>query len=135
MRTRFAALVAAATSATLALARPFPREGMAQAPAASLPPVHLQVTGDPTPVETLRLAIVTAARAAMPEAGTGRVSLTETAPPLQPLPEASAVFPISSGASAAIAEESRGSGSPSRIGKSSRVGDSPRTIRGPRASA
>jgi len=91
MRTRFAALMVAATAATLALGRPFPQQGLAQVPAASLPPVHLQVTGDPTPVETLRLAIVTAARAAMPEAGTGRVSLTETAPPLQPLPEASAV--------------------------------------------
>jgi hypothetical protein len=88
MRTGFAALIVVAT---LVLGRPFPQEGLAQTPAASLPPVHLQVTGNPAPVETMRLAIVTAARAAMPEAGTGRVTLTETAPPLQPLAEASTI--------------------------------------------
>ena len=88
MRTRFAALM---LMAALVLGRPVPREATAQAPPPALPPVHLQVTGDPTPVETLRLAILTAARAAMPEAGTGRVTLTETDPPLQPLPQASAM--------------------------------------------
>ncbi len=68
-----------------------PRVGIAQVPSAPLPPVHVEVTGDPAPVETLRLAILTTARTLVPEARTGQVSLAETAPPLQPLPAAAEV--------------------------------------------
>jgi hypothetical protein len=49
------------------------------------------VTGNPAPVETLRLAIIAAARDQVPEARTGQVSLTETTPPLQPLPSDSEI--------------------------------------------
>jgi len=66
-----------------------PHVGIAQIPSAPLPPVHVAVTGDPAPIETLRLAILTTARAVVPDARTGQVSLSETAPPLQPLPAAS----------------------------------------------
>ncbi len=58
-------------------------------PSAALPPVRVAVTGDPAPVETLRLAILTTTRALVPEARTGPVLLAETEPPLQPLRAAS----------------------------------------------
>ncbi len=62
-----------------------PRIGIAEVPSVPLPPVRVEVTGNPAPVETQRLAILTAARALVPEARSGQVSLTETTPPLQPL--------------------------------------------------
>jgi hypothetical protein len=88
MRARFAALTLVLA---LVLGEPVPREGAAQSAPEPLQPVQLQVTGDPTPLETLRLAILTTARAVVPEGRNGRVTLSETAPPLQPLPEASAM--------------------------------------------
>jgi hypothetical protein len=63
--------------------------GFTQVPFATLPPVQVAVTGDPAPVETLRLAILTTARTLVPEARTGQVLLAETEPPLQPLRAAS----------------------------------------------
>ena len=63
--------------------------GSTQVPSAALPPVQVAVTGDPAPVETLRLAILTTTRALVPEARTGPVLLAETEPPLQPLRAAS----------------------------------------------
>lgn len=63
--------------------------GSTQVPSAALPPVQVAVTGDPAPVETLRLAILTTTRALVPEARTGAVQLAETEPPLQPLRAAS----------------------------------------------
>jgi hypothetical protein len=74
--------------AAIALGMISPRVGGAQVPPAPLPPVRVRVTGDPAPVETLRLAILTTTRTLVPEARTGQVSLFETAPPLQPLPAA-----------------------------------------------
>ena len=65
--------------------------GFTQVPSAPLPPVQVAVTGDPAPVETLRLAILTTARTVVPEARTGPVLLAETEPPLQPLRAASEV--------------------------------------------
>ncbi len=74
--------------AAIALGATSPPVGIAQVPSALLPPVRVRVTGDPAPVETQRLAILTTARTLVPEARTGQVSLFETAPPLQPLPAA-----------------------------------------------
>ncbi|HKV44098.1 MAG TPA: hypothetical protein VJT32_05400 [bacterium] len=88
MRTRivtFTLAVAAVVGATP------PRLGIAQLLPATLPSVHVRVTGDPTPVETLRLAILTTARAAVPEVRDSQVALEQTAPPLQPLPLAADV--------------------------------------------
>jgi len=68
-----------------------PEAGVAQAPGASVPRVEVAVTGDPTPIETLRLAIVTTAREVVPEARRAPVALAQTAPPLEPLPAASGV--------------------------------------------
>jgi len=62
----------------------FPRAGTAEVPA-PFPPVRVEVTGNPAPVETQRLAILTAARALVPGGRSGQLSLTETEPPLQPL--------------------------------------------------
>lgn len=88
MRARFVGLI---VLTAIQLGVTSPRVGIAQVPSAPLPPVHVDVTGDPAPVETLRLAILTAARGFVPEARTGQVALTETAPPLQPLPAAAMV--------------------------------------------
>lgn len=74
--------------AAIALGATSPRAGVAQVPSPPLPPVRVRVTGDPAPIETLRLAILTTTRTLVPEARTGQVSLFETAPPLQPLPAA-----------------------------------------------
>jgi hypothetical protein len=65
--------------------------GFTQVPSASLPPVQVAVTGDPAPIETQRLAILTTARTLVPEARTGQVLLAETEPPLQPLRAAAEV--------------------------------------------
>ncbi|HLW59366.1 MAG TPA: hypothetical protein VKV57_05505 [bacterium] len=73
-------------AAAIAVGMTPPRLGVAQLLPATFPSIHVEVTGDPTPVETLRLAILTAARAEVPEVRGGRVALQETAPPLQPLP-------------------------------------------------
>ena len=88
MRRRFAGL---AVLVGVLLGVPSPRTGTAQAPPAPIPPVRVEVTGNPAPVETLRLAIITAARAQVLETPTGMVSLAETTPALQPLPAASEV--------------------------------------------
>ncbi len=74
--------------AAIALAVTLPEAGVAEAPAPRSP-VRVEVTGDPTPVETLHLAIVTTARAAAPEARGDHVALAHVAPPLAPLPAAS----------------------------------------------
>ena len=76
---------------TIALGVTAPGAGIADVPPASLPPVRVKVTGDPAPVETLRLAILTSAKAVVPGIRAGEMALTETAPPLQPLPLASAM--------------------------------------------
>jgi hypothetical protein len=86
MRAWFAALI---VTAAIALGVTSPRAGTAQILPALLPPVRLEVTGDPAPVETLRLAILTAARTLVPEARAGQIALAGTAPALQPLPAAS----------------------------------------------
>jgi hypothetical protein len=87
MHARFAGLV---VLAAVVLGETSPQAGIAQVSRAPLPPVQVEVTGDPAPIETLRLAILTTARAVVPEArGGGQLSLSETAPPLQPLPAAS----------------------------------------------
>ena len=65
-----------------------PEAGVAQAPA-SRPPLRVEVTGDPTPVETLHLAIVTTVRAMAREARGDHVALAHVASPLAPLPAAS----------------------------------------------
>jgi hypothetical protein len=74
--------------AAIALGPTSPGVGSAQVPSAPLPPVRVRVTGDPAPIETQRLAILTTARTLVPEGRTGQISLFETAPPLQPLPAA-----------------------------------------------
>lgn len=84
MRRPYLELIIVATIALGGISPGFP-----QVPPAALPPVQVAVTGDPAPVETLRLAILTAARTVVPEARTGRVLLAETDPPLQPLRAAS----------------------------------------------
>ncbi len=81
-RRRAAGLIALA-AASFGLTSP--RVGIAEVPA-PFPPVRVEVTGNPAPVETQRLAILTAARALVPGARGGLVALTETSPPLQPLP-------------------------------------------------
>src|SRR6202011_98969 len=86
MHTRVAGLI---MLAAVVLGGPSPRVGIAQVPPTPFPQVHVEVTGDPAPIETLRLAILTTTRAMVPEARTGQISLAETAPPLQPLPAAS----------------------------------------------
>lgn len=63
--------------------------GHAQGPPAPLPSMHIEVTGDPAPVETLRQAILAAARTILPEARDAQLAIAETAPSLQPLPAAS----------------------------------------------
>jgi len=88
VRTRFAGL---AVFAAVLLGVTPPRAGTAQGLPAPIPPVRVEVTGDPAPVETLRLAIITAARAQLLETPGGQVSLAETTPPLQPLPAASEI--------------------------------------------
>src|ERR1700730_11286311 len=88
MHARFAGLIALAA---VVLGGPSPQVGIAQVPTAPLPPVQVEVTGDPAPIEMLRLAILTTARGVVPEARNGQLSLSETAPPLQPLPAASEV--------------------------------------------
>ena len=65
--------------AGLALAGAGP--GGAQSPA----PVAISVTGGPTPVNTLRLAIEAAARATLPEAREAEVDVLGVLPPLSPL--------------------------------------------------
>ncbi len=65
-----------------------PQTGLAEVPDRSLPPLRVAVTGDPTPIETQRLAILSAARTTMPEARGIHLTLAQTAPPLQPLPAA-----------------------------------------------
>ena len=85
MRERVVGLI---VLAAIALGVTSPRAGIAQVPSAALPPIHVSVTGDPAPVETLRLAILATTRTLVPEARTGQISLAETAPPLQPLPAA-----------------------------------------------
>jgi hypothetical protein len=62
---------------------------VAQPPSISLSSVRVEVTGDPTPIETLHLAIVTTARAMVPEARGDQLALIQIAPPLAPLPAAS----------------------------------------------
>ncbi len=64
--------------------------GTAQPP---VPPLslHVEVTGDPAPTETLRLAIATAIRKAIPTARDAEISLTSATPPLVPLPAASEI--------------------------------------------
>ena len=76
---------------TIALGVTAPGAGSADIPPAPLPPVRLKVTGDPAPVETLRLGILTGAKAVAPDVRAGEMALTETAPPLQPLPMAAAI--------------------------------------------
>ena len=89
MRRRFAG--PAVLAAVLLLGVTPPPAGTAQGPPALIPPVRVEVTGNPAPVETLRLAIITAARAQVLGAPGGQVSLAETTPPLQPLPAASEI--------------------------------------------
>ncbi len=74
--------------ATVILGVMLPRAGLAEVPGGPLPPLRVAVTGDPTPIETQRLAILTIARAMVPEARGIQISLVQTAPPLQPLPAA-----------------------------------------------
>jgi hypothetical protein len=50
------------------------------------PAVQIKVTGDVVPVETLRLALVTALRAALPGARDADITIVSTVPPLAPLP-------------------------------------------------
>jgi hypothetical protein len=88
MSARFAGLI---MLAAVSLGVTSPRVGIAQVPSAPLPPVRVDVTGDPAPIETLRFAILTTARTVVPDARSGQLSLSETAPPLQPLPAASTV--------------------------------------------
>jgi hypothetical protein len=59
--------------------------GDAQQPG-SVPAVQIKVTGDLVPVETLRWAVVTVLRTALPEALDADISLVSTTPPLAPLP-------------------------------------------------
>jgi hypothetical protein len=60
-----------------------PRTGVAGVPGRALPPLRVVVTGDPTPIATQRLAILTTARAAVPEMRSIQIGLAQTAPPLQ----------------------------------------------------
>ena len=73
MRRRFAG--PAVLAAVLLLGVTPPPAGTAQGPPALIPPVRVEVTGNPAPVETLRLAIITAARAQILGAPGGQVSL------------------------------------------------------------
>ncbi len=83
---RFAAIVL--TGVVLAgLAAVGPGSGQ---PASVIPTsLPLSVTGGPTPVETLRLGIVTAVRVAIPDARTAQVAVTGAVPPLTELPAGS----------------------------------------------
>ncbi len=85
MRIRSSALIVIAVGL---LGAAIPRTGLAEVPGRALPPLRVAVTGDPTPIETQRLAILTTARATVPEARGIQVTLAQTAPPLQPLPAA-----------------------------------------------
>ena len=62
------------------------------APPLLLPqPLHVEVTGGPAPVETLRLAILTTLRTQVPILRDARVDLERTSPPLEPLPPSSEI--------------------------------------------
>jgi hypothetical protein len=51
-------------------------------------PPGIEVTGDPTPIETIRAALLATAQTVVAEARDARVTLLQTTPPLQPLPVA-----------------------------------------------
>jgi hypothetical protein len=53
--------------------------------------LHVEVTGDPAPPETLRLAIVTTLRTQVPRLRDARLDLEGTTPPLAPLPPSSEI--------------------------------------------
>ncbi len=78
--------VAVLAAATLAL-----WGAPAAAPGPGQPALQVQVTGGPAPVETVRLAILTAIRTLLPDARNARVTLTGTTPPLADLPAASRI--------------------------------------------
>lgn len=88
MRIRSSALIVMAAGILGAIV---PRTGLASVPERALPPLRVAVTGDPTPVETQRLAILTTARAVVPEMRGVQISLAQTAPPLQLLPATTGV--------------------------------------------
>ena len=77
--------------AAVILGTTIPRTGMAGVPGRALPPLRVVVTGDPTPVATQRLAILTTARATVPEMRGVQIGLAQTAPPLQLLPATAGV--------------------------------------------
>jgi hypothetical protein len=74
-----------ATIAVALLALIIPQAGLARDPGVPGGASTIAVTGDPTPVETMRAALIAAAPDLMPEAREGRVILRETIPSLQPL--------------------------------------------------
>jgi len=89
MSTRHHTLAAIAVVVLMAV---LPQAGLAEVPAGSLAPALIQVPGDPTPIETLRAALLATARAMVPEARDAQVTLAQVTPPLEPLPVATGVM-------------------------------------------
>lgn len=76
----------------LALSGQLAAEPRYSQPAPGVPEaLRVSVTGGPTPVEVLRLAILTAVRTMVPEARTAQVTLASTTPPLTELPASSSI--------------------------------------------
>ncbi len=88
-RTRHAALLTAIAAVLLDM----PRGALGgDAPPLLLPQrLHVEVTGGPAPVETLRHAILTTLRTQVPILRDARVDLERTNPPLEPLPPSSEI--------------------------------------------
>lgn len=62
-----------------------PQAGFGDGPGVPVASPRITVTGDPTPIETIRTALLAAAPQIVPEAGDARVTLRQTIPSLQPL--------------------------------------------------
>jgi hypothetical protein len=77
-----------AMMAVVVLGGILPQPGLAGRPGVPAASARIVVTGDPTPIETLRAALLAVAQDLVPEARDARVTLLQTTPPLQPLPVA-----------------------------------------------
>ncbi len=69
--------------AVLFLGSIVPQAGLADGPGGTAASARIQVTGDPTPIETIRAALVATAQDVVPEARDAQVTLSQITPPLQ----------------------------------------------------
>jgi hypothetical protein len=76
------------TIAVVVLGTIVPQAGLAGGPGETAASARIQVTGDPTPIETIRAALLATAQDVVPEARDAQVTLSQITPPLQPLPAA-----------------------------------------------